>query len=108
LITKSAGGTVAGESLGERLVALLPRLGGLGAIIAFDFGEDGFWVVDARGASAKLATADAEPECTIKATGATMLKLLDGGLDPMLAYSLGRLKVSGSMGLAMKLASVLG
>lgn len=96
------------ESLQERLSAAMPRLGGLGAIIAFDFGADGKYVVDARGAVAKLADDDADPACTIKATGATMLKLLDGSLDPMLAYTLGKLKISGSMGVAMKLASSLG
>ena len=99
---------MADEDLKERLTKVLPRLGGIGAIVAFDFGEDGKYVVDARGASAKMADADAEPACTIKATGATMIKLIEGSLDPMLAYTLGKLKISGSMGVAMKLASTLG
>lgn len=99
---------MADKELEARLTAVMPRLGGLGAIIAFDFGDDGKYVVDARGAVAKLAGPDAEPVCTIKATGANMLKLIDGSLDPMLAYTLGKLKISGSMGVAMKLASSLG
>jgi putative sterol carrier protein len=99
---------MADGNLKERLDAALPRLGGIGAIVAFDLGADGKWVVDARSAKAKLADAGIEPECTIKANGATMLKLLDGSLDPMLAYTLGRIKISGSMGVAMKLASSLG
>jgi len=96
------------DNVRERITAAIPRLGGLGAIIAFDLGDDGKYVVDARGSVARLAGDDADPACTIKATGATMLKLLAGSLDPMLAYTLGRLKVSGSMGIAMKLASALG
>lgn len=96
------------ESLQEQLNAALPKLGGIGAIIAFDLGADGKYVVDARGGTAKLAPDDAEPACTIKASGSTILKLLDGSLDPMIAYTLGKLKVSGSMGLAMKIASALG
>ncbi len=96
------------DSLQERLNEALPKLGGIGAIIAFDLGADGKFVVDARGGTAKLATEDAEPACTIKASGTTVLKLLDGSLDPMIAYTLGKLKVSGSMGLAMKIASALG
>ena len=83
-------------------------MGGIGAIVAFDFGADGRYLVDARGASAKLLDSDADPACTIKASGATMIKLMDGTLDPMLAYTLGKLKISGSMGVAMKLASTLG
>ncbi len=98
---------MADENLEERLKAAMPRLGGLGAIIAFDFGADGKYVVDARGPVAKLAGDDAEPACTIKSSGATMTKLLNGSLDPMLAYTLGKLKISGSMGIAMKLASSL-
>ncbi|HEY1722130.1 MAG TPA: SCP2 sterol-binding domain-containing protein [Magnetospirillaceae bacterium] len=98
---------MADESLKDRLTAMMPRLGGLGAIIAFDFGDDGKYVVDARGAVAKLADDDADPACTIKASGSTMLKLIEGSLDPMLAYTLGKLKISGSMGVAMKLASSL-
>ncbi len=90
------------------LTAVIPRLGGLGAIVAFDLGEDGKYIVDGRGAVAKLAGPDAEPACTIKATGVTMSKLIEGSLDPMLAYTLGKLKISGSMGIAMKLASSLG
>ena len=34
-------------------------------------------------------------------------KLLDGTLNPMLAYSMGKLKIDGSMGLAMKVAALL-
>lgn len=96
------------DTLKEQITAAMPRLGGLGAIIAFDLGDDGKFVVDARGSVAKLMGGDADPACTIKATGATMQKLLAGTLDPMLAYTLGKLKVSGSMGVAMKLASSLG
>ena len=99
---------MADQELEARLSTALPRLGGLGAIVAFDFGEDGKFVVDARGAVAKLAGDDAEPACTIKTSGATMAKLIEGTLDPMLAYTLGKLKISGSMGVAMKLAATLG
>jgi putative sterol carrier protein len=34
--------------------------------------------------------------------------MIDGTLDPMLAYSTGRLKVEGRLGVAMKLAALLG
>lgn len=99
---------LADETLEERLKVAMPRLGGLGAVIAFDFGADGKYVVDATGPVAKLTDEDAEAACTIKVSSATMEKLLEGSLDPMLAYTLGKLKISGSMGVAMKLASSLG
>ncbi len=96
------------ETFKEQINAALPRLGGLGHVVAFDLGEDGTFVVDARGALAKFANDEADPACTIKVSGATMHKLLTGSLNPMLAYTLGKLKISGSMGVAMKLASSLG
>ena len=48
-----------------------------------------------------------DPTCTIRLSIADMQKLITGGLNPTLAYTLGKLKVDGSLGYAMKLASVL-
>ncbi len=99
---------MADEALQARMTGALPRLGGLGARVKFDLGEDGQWLVDAREPVARLVPDDGEADCTIRVSGETMGKLLDGSLDPMLAYATGRLKVSGAVGVAMKLASVLG
>jgi putative sterol carrier protein len=43
---------------------------------------------------------------TIKISGANLGKLMAGGLDPTLAYMTGKLKVEGSMGVALKLTSM--
>lgn len=96
------------EDIETRITAALPQLGGLGAVIRFDFGDDGQWLIDASGPVAKVSHEELEPACTIRSTAATLIKLLDGSLDPMLAFTLGRIKVSGSMGVAMKLANALG
>jgi len=40
-------------------------------------------------------------------SAANMLKMLNGQLSPMMAFTLGKLKVDGSMGIAMKLAGLL-
>ncbi len=34
-------------------------------------------------------------------------KLIDGSLNAMMAYTLGKLKIEGSMGIAMKVAALL-
>ena len=98
------------ESLKGRMDAVLPRLSGVGGVLKFDMGDDGSWLVDARGSPARLleAGSDDDADCTIRTTAETLVKLLDGALDPMLAFTLGKLKISGSMGVAMKLASALG
>jgi putative sterol carrier protein len=43
---------------------------------------------------------------TIKITAENLQKLMAGGLDPTLAYMTGKLKVEGSMGVALKLTSM--
>jgi putative sterol carrier protein len=47
-----------------------------------------------------------EANTTITISPANLQKLLQGGLDPTLAYMTGKLKVEGSMGVALKLTSM--
>lgn len=97
------------QDLREQIGAALPQLASLGAVIKFDLGEDGRWLVDARQGGASLhEEEDLDADCTVSMSAKTLGKLLDGSLDPMLAYGLGRIKVRGSMGVAMKLVSALG
>lgn len=93
----------------EQLNQALPRLKGLGAVVAFDLGKDGKWLVDARDGAPALREADGSiaADSTIVISFDNLIKLLDGKLDPMVAYGLGRIKVQGSKGVAMKLVSAL-
>lgn len=87
----------------------LPKLSGLGAMIKFDLGADGTWLVDATGAKAMLVEdEDEDGDCTVKISADNLSKLLEGRMDPMLAYAMGRIKVSGRMGVAMALVSAIG
>ena len=100
---------MSGENLEERLEAALPQLRSLSAIVKFDLGSDGSYLVDARAAQPILTQdAESDADCTIRISGDNLVKLLNGKLDPMLAYTMGKIKVSGSMGIAMKLVSALG
>ena len=96
-------------TLTERLEAVLPSLSRLGAVVRFDLGNDGSPVLDARNGKAVLAeTSDADADCTIRITRDNLMKLLDGKLDPMLGYTLGKIRVVGSLGTAMKLIGAIG
>lgn len=96
-------------SLMDRLQTTTPALSRLGAVVRFDLGADGAPVLDARGGKAVFAEeSDAEADCTIKITRDNLVKLLDGKLDPMLGYTLGKIRVAGSLGVAMKLIGALG
>lgn len=97
------------EILAERLERLLPTLGRVGALVRFDLGADGQPVLDARGGRATLAEDPSlEADCTIKISRDNLLRLIEGKLDPMLGYTLGKIRVAGSMGVAMKLIGALG
>ena len=97
------------EALTEQLQAALPRLKGLQAVVGFDLGKDGKWLVDARQSEPSLAATDSTvtADSTITISSSNLIKLLDGKLDPMVAYGLGRIKVHGSKGIAMKLVLAL-
>jgi putative sterol carrier protein len=43
---------------------------------------------------------------TVKISPENLKKLIDGALDPTLAYMTGKLKVEGSMGVALKMTSM--
>jgi putative sterol carrier protein len=47
-----------------------------------------------------------DPTTTITISAENLKKLMDGMLDPTLAYMTGKLKVEGSMGVALKLTSM--
>ena len=64
-----------------------------------------FW--DGTEQSPAISNDDAgDATTTIKITAANLEKLMAGGLDPTLAYMTGKLKVEGSMGVALKLTSM--
>lgn len=85
-------------------------LRGIGARVRFVLGDDTI-LMDARQNPVSVETADGagadEADCTIRMAPEHFRKMLDGQLGPMMAFTLGRLKVEGSMGIALKLAQAL-
>lgn len=80
----------------------------LNASVRFVLGKDGEVIrVDARATPISITQDDEESDCTIRISPENLVKLMDGRLNPMLAFTLGKLKVEGSMGIAMKLAQLL-
>ena len=54
------------------------------------------------------STQDQTTDCTIKITQDNLVKLLTGKLNPMSGVMMGKLKISGDMGVAMKLGKLIG
>lgn len=94
------------SSLIETAVAALQtRLGrGFDGSARFVIPGEGVIVLDGEGARA----ADEPAEVTLTADADTFQAILSGDLGPMEAFMGGRLSVDGNMGMAMRLAGVLG
>ncbi len=79
----------------------------LKARVMFDLGDDGSLMVDATAAPPAISLEEGEADCTIRVTLANLEKLMSGNMSPTLAYAMGKLRIEGSMGLAMKVAALL-
>jgi putative sterol carrier protein len=83
----------------------------INARIKIDFGDDGVLLVDAtenppvitEGEEAANSDADTTLICSLD----TFNGFISGSKDPNIAYMMGKLKVKGSMGVAMKLNAIL-
>lgn len=95
------------DQVTDAINARLTDFTGLGARVMFDFGDDGRVCIDAKATPPIICAGDEEMDCRIRLSIADMGKLMTGNLNPTLAYTLGKLKVDGSLGIAMKLAARL-
>jgi len=64
--------------------------------------------LDGTGDTNVVTEEDKEAACTITTSSETFAALQSGDLNPMGAVMSGKVKISGDMGLAMKLQSLLG
>ena len=84
--------------------ALAPKLG---YRVTFDLGEDGIIYWDGTQVPAAIGNEAGESDTTLTLSLESLQKLIDGNLNPTLAYMTGRLKVEGSMGVALKIGQLL-
>lgn len=80
---------------------------GFHARALFDFGDDGFVHVDASQSPVEITTENKEADVTLVVSIDTFSKILDGESDPNIAFMMGKLKIRGSMGLALRLNALL-
>ena len=81
---------------------------GLNATLKFDFGADGIIYVDGASDPNTVSNEDKDADCTITMSMSDFQSMAKGELDGTTAFMMGKLKVAGNMGIAMKLSSLLG
>jgi putative sterol carrier protein len=90
------------QNLTSRIADLAAQKGGMGNSILFET-DQGVIHIDANGA---VSNTNQPADCTIKIDADDLDRLMNGDLNPMTAFMFGKLKISGDMGVAMKLQSL--
>ena len=77
--------------------------------VLFDLEEDGKILMDASGDDLKITLnpPNDEAETTLILSKENMEELITGELSPMVAFTMGKVKVLGSKGVALKLSGLL-
>uniref|UniRef100_A0A8D2AN38 Sterol carrier protein 2 n=1 Tax=Sciurus vulgaris TaxID=55149 RepID=A0A8D2AN38_SCIVU len=94
------------EEDGEQFVK---KIGGIFAFKVKDGpgGKEATWVVDVKnGKGSVLPNSDKKADCTITMADSDLLALMSGKMNPQSAFFQGKLKITGNMGLAMKLQNL--
>ncbi len=94
----------------ERLKAKPDVVSKIAAIYQFNISGPGGgqWAVDCTHPGGAISTGtSASAKCTVSCTDADFLNIVNGKLNPQMAFMSGKLKIQGDMGLAMKLQQIL-
>ena len=80
---------------------------GLNATLKFDCGSDGTLFIDGTSTPNSVSNANGEADCTVGITVEDLAAMIQGDLNPVNGFMMGKLKVSGDMSVAMRLQRVL-
>ena len=70
--------------------------------------DGGSWSVDCTQPGGKISAGTAAAaKCTVAAVDTDFLAIVNGKMNPQMAFMSGKLKIQGDMGLAMKLQQIL-
>ncbi|MCF2442715.1 SCP2 sterol-binding domain-containing protein [Dyadobacter sp. CY345] len=95
------------QILTERVTSMLGTDSGLDATVKFKT-DEGNVFINSKVVPNTVSNEDLDADCTFEISTKNALKLLDGDLNAMMAYMMGKLKIDGDMGVAMKIAETFG
>lgn len=95
------------ETATDQINRKIAQTPGLSAKVKFDFGDDGVVFVDTTGDAPVVNNNDEDADVVLATSLSTFEGFLNGTQDPNIAFMMGKLKVKGSMGLALKLNALL-
>jgi len=88
----------------ERLGNIVGPDSGLGGTLKLDFGEPGSVLIDGKSTPNTVTDGEGKSaDCTISVSLENFRRISTRELDPMNAFITGKVRVSGDMGLAMRL-----
>jgi len=99
------------KSKAEQLQESGGSLEGINAIYQFNLSGDegGSWVIDLASDDKGVREGEEDTaQCIISMTAPDFMSMIQGSLNPQMAFMTGKLRVKGDMGLALKLQSILG
>lgn len=91
------------EVVNKAVEKLNEKLGSFDSTAKFVIEDEGSIMIDGNGARA----GDEEADVTLFASRETFQGILDGSTNPTMAFMTGKLKIEGSMPLAMQLGAAL-
>jgi putative sterol carrier protein len=96
------------QDITTRIQSKSANAASLGATVKFACGDDGVIFIDGKATPPTVSNENVDADCTISLKLADLDALTKGELDPTTAFMMGKLKVQGNMGIAMKLQSLFG